>query len=192
MFSVLVWGCNWILFIHGWFCPIRLIHLFGRKFPHFEKARSSIHSDRKWTTEMWMMWVDLLLIKRSIVLFSGSSTRVITGQNSASVVSVLKSDLTLAVMFGFLPVGETRVFNTHVMNLGWTMVMMVLRLHAQQVVARMWKQSHFYFLLFSLIGNKKHLLCSEYIAWLFCFCIWKSWRHVFREVWNRCYLGLFY
>ena len=21
MFSVLVWGYNWILFIHGWFCP---------------------------------------------------------------------------------------------------------------------------------------------------------------------------
>ena len=25
MFSVLVWGCNWILFMHGWFCPIHLI-----------------------------------------------------------------------------------------------------------------------------------------------------------------------
>ena len=29
MFSVLVWGCNWILFMHGWFCPIRLIHSIG-------------------------------------------------------------------------------------------------------------------------------------------------------------------
>ena len=32
MFSVLVWGSNLILFMHGWFCPIRLIHLIGRKF----------------------------------------------------------------------------------------------------------------------------------------------------------------
>ena len=37
MFSVLVWGCNWILFTHGWFCPIRLIHLIGWKSLHFEK-----------------------------------------------------------------------------------------------------------------------------------------------------------
>ena len=27
MFSVLLWGCDWILFTHWWFCPIRLIHL---------------------------------------------------------------------------------------------------------------------------------------------------------------------
>ena len=25
MFSEIVWGCNWMLFMHGWFCPIRLI-----------------------------------------------------------------------------------------------------------------------------------------------------------------------
>ena len=31
MFSVLVWGLNWIWFIHVWFCPIRLIQLIGRK-----------------------------------------------------------------------------------------------------------------------------------------------------------------
>ena len=37
MFSVLVGGCNWILFMHGWFCPICLIHLIGRKSLHFEK-----------------------------------------------------------------------------------------------------------------------------------------------------------
>ena len=24
-YTVLVWGCSWILFIHGWFCPVRLI-----------------------------------------------------------------------------------------------------------------------------------------------------------------------
>ena len=37
MFSMLVWGCNWILFMHGWFCRICLIHLIGRKYLHFEK-----------------------------------------------------------------------------------------------------------------------------------------------------------
>ena len=37
MFSVLVWGCNWILFMHGWFYPIHLIHLIGRRSLHFEK-----------------------------------------------------------------------------------------------------------------------------------------------------------
>ena len=37
MSSVLVWGYNWFLFMHGWFCPIRLIHLIGRKSFHFEK-----------------------------------------------------------------------------------------------------------------------------------------------------------
>ena len=39
MFSVLVWGCNWILFMHGWFCPIHLIHLIGWKSLQFEKTR---------------------------------------------------------------------------------------------------------------------------------------------------------
>ena len=29
-----MWGCNWILFVHGWFCPI---HLIGQKPVHFEK-----------------------------------------------------------------------------------------------------------------------------------------------------------
>ena len=28
---------NWILFMHGWFCPIRLIHLFGQKSVHLKK-----------------------------------------------------------------------------------------------------------------------------------------------------------
>ena len=37
MFSMLVWGCNWILFMHRWFCLIRLIHLIGWKSLHFEK-----------------------------------------------------------------------------------------------------------------------------------------------------------
>ena len=34
MFSVLVWGCDWILFMHEWFCQIRLIHLIGQKSLH--------------------------------------------------------------------------------------------------------------------------------------------------------------
>ena len=37
MFSVLVWGCNWMLFMHGWFCPVPLIHLIGLKSLHYEK-----------------------------------------------------------------------------------------------------------------------------------------------------------
>ena len=39
LFSVLVWGYNWILFMLGWLCPIRLIHLIGRIALHFEKTR---------------------------------------------------------------------------------------------------------------------------------------------------------
>ena len=39
LFSVLMWGCISIIFMHGWFCPIRLIHLIGRKSLHFEKSR---------------------------------------------------------------------------------------------------------------------------------------------------------
>ena len=34
MFSMFVWGYNWILFMNGWFCPI---HLIRRKSLHFEK-----------------------------------------------------------------------------------------------------------------------------------------------------------
>ena len=34
MFSVLVWGCIWILFMHRWFC---LIHLIRWKSLHFER-----------------------------------------------------------------------------------------------------------------------------------------------------------
>ena len=41
MFSVLVWGWNWILFMLGWFRPILLIHLIGRKLLHFEKNSMS-------------------------------------------------------------------------------------------------------------------------------------------------------
>ena len=37
IFSVYMWGYNWILFMLWWFCPIRLIHLIGRKSLHFKK-----------------------------------------------------------------------------------------------------------------------------------------------------------
>ena len=37
MLSVLVWGWNWFLFMHGWFWPIRLINLIRWKSLHFEK-----------------------------------------------------------------------------------------------------------------------------------------------------------
>ena len=38
MFSVLLSGCNWVS-LHGWFCPICVIHLdlIGQKSLHFEK-----------------------------------------------------------------------------------------------------------------------------------------------------------
>ena len=36
-FSVLMWGCIWIVFMLGWFCPTCLIHQIGQKFLHFEK-----------------------------------------------------------------------------------------------------------------------------------------------------------
>ena len=37
VFSELAWGCNWILFMHGIFSPICLIHLIGWQSLHFEK-----------------------------------------------------------------------------------------------------------------------------------------------------------
>ena len=43
LFSVLAWGCNWILFMHGSFCPIRLIHLIGRKLCILKKTRCISH-----------------------------------------------------------------------------------------------------------------------------------------------------
>ena len=41
MFSVLVWGCSWIIFMHDWFCPV---HLIGRKLTHFENIKSGVLS----------------------------------------------------------------------------------------------------------------------------------------------------
>ena len=35
IFSVLVWGCNWMLFMNGWFCPI-CFNSSGLKSLHFE------------------------------------------------------------------------------------------------------------------------------------------------------------
>ena len=37
LFSVFVWDCNSILFMHGWFCPIHLIGL-SQKRPLWSKA----------------------------------------------------------------------------------------------------------------------------------------------------------
>ena len=55
LFSVLVWGCNWIPFMHGWFCPIRLIHLIGCKSLHFEKTRlTSIHDCHSENITRWL------------------------------------------------------------------------------------------------------------------------------------------
>ena len=40
MFSVPVWGSNWVLFMHGWFWSIRLIHLIRQKSRHLKKRLS--------------------------------------------------------------------------------------------------------------------------------------------------------
>ena len=40
MFSVLVSGCDWILFINGWFCPICLIYLIRWKSVYYRPQRS--------------------------------------------------------------------------------------------------------------------------------------------------------
>ena len=37
MSSVPVWGCNWIIFMHEWFCLICLTDLIRRKSFHFKK-----------------------------------------------------------------------------------------------------------------------------------------------------------
>ena len=47
MFSVLVGGCNWIQFMHGWFCPICLIHLIGWNVLHFGKNRFNQSTNSK-------------------------------------------------------------------------------------------------------------------------------------------------
>ena len=52
MFFVLMWGCNWMLFHHGWFCSIGLNHLIGRKSLHFENnsfVTAWIHTGKKHT-----------------------------------------------------------------------------------------------------------------------------------------------
>ena len=38
LFSVLVWGHKWTIFMLGWFCPIHLIHWIRRKSVHFGKT----------------------------------------------------------------------------------------------------------------------------------------------------------
>ena len=39
---VLVWGWNWIQFMHGWFCPICLIHLIRWNISHFEEKKLNV------------------------------------------------------------------------------------------------------------------------------------------------------
>ena len=55
-----MWGCNWILFIRGWFCPLRLFHLIGRKSLHFEKIRTFKGSEHKWRSNNWTTTKSLL------------------------------------------------------------------------------------------------------------------------------------
>ena len=47
MGSLLVWGCNVILFMHGSFFTIRPIHLIGRECLHSEKSRTK--------TKLWLL-----------------------------------------------------------------------------------------------------------------------------------------
>ena len=47
MFSVLVSGWNWMLFMHGWFCPIHLIHQIGRNFFILKKLDWRIQVERQ-------------------------------------------------------------------------------------------------------------------------------------------------
>ena len=63
MFSALVGGCNWILFMHGWFCPIRPIHLNGRKSLHFEK-KTRLTSLILSTSIPWPLWNIAIVSKR--------------------------------------------------------------------------------------------------------------------------------
>ena len=45
-----VWDCNWILFMHGWFWPIRLIYLIRWKSVNFFKKTRIIHRESKLDT----------------------------------------------------------------------------------------------------------------------------------------------
>ena len=56
--SVPVWGYNWILFMLKWFCPVRLIHIIGRKSFHFEKARSFSGGGGKSTYSCYQLTVE--------------------------------------------------------------------------------------------------------------------------------------
>ena len=72
MFTVLVWVCNWILFMHGWFCPLHLIHLIGRKPLHFEKSYTVLFG----LPGMWIYFLDCCVGNLSHIfciynLFSG-------------------------------------------------------------------------------------------------------------------------
>ena len=53
LFSVLLWDCNSIIFMHWWFCPICLIHLIGPKSFHFEKNSFFLQIFRAFCTALW-------------------------------------------------------------------------------------------------------------------------------------------
>ena len=58
MFFALVWGCKWIMFIHGWICPIRLIHPISWKSLHFEKKlyMPSVHKFYNWISPVNLVY----------------------------------------------------------------------------------------------------------------------------------------
>ena len=57
-FSLLVWGCNWILFMHRWFCPI---HLIRGKSLHFEKKLQWTFLELVITMELFLNRAELSL-----------------------------------------------------------------------------------------------------------------------------------
>ena len=62
MFSVLVWGCNWILFMLGWFCPIRLIHLIWRTSRLLYKGL---------IVTSWLVWLLICIFFYVLYVISG-------------------------------------------------------------------------------------------------------------------------
>ena len=82
MFSVLVWGCNWILFMYGWFWPFRLIPLIRRKSLDFEKSINTRALIRESTTNITLvchiteLWSSAETLEGSCILMSMVSKRL--------------------------------------------------------------------------------------------------------------------
>ena len=80
MFSVrLLRGCNQILFMHGWLCPICLIHLNGRKSLHLETSRL-IASPKTWKHKNWLtfpsnIWLSVVPVGSACSMFGPQSTQ---------------------------------------------------------------------------------------------------------------------